>query len=221
MLRCGLFSSRTNLASTAKAFLQPLTSKRFGHELAPRYTQQKKKQKGRVTVRTGGSLKGNKLMFGDYGMRLKSEGLRVAAAQLSAADKVLSMYVRRDQGIIYRRLCTNIAICIKGNATRMGKGKGAFDHWAARVPTGKVVFEVANINEHAAKEALRKACDKLPGVWEFVRKASPLRVGLKTLVDHDDAKVNYLEEIKKNPTKKYANRAKSQLPEYLEYRGRK
>lgn len=209
-------------ANRSVCLIRPLTAKRFGHELAPRYKQQKKKQKGRVTVRTGASTKGNTLQFGDYGMRLKSQGMRIAANQLLAADTILLKFVKAGGGKVWRRLCTSLAICIKGNATRMGKGKGDFDHWAARVPTGKVVFELGNMHEQAAKDALRRACDKLPGVWEFIRKDTPIRVGLKTFKPNEDAsKVNYLEELRKNPTKKYANYLESRKPEYKKYRGRK
>lgn len=199
-----------------------VTGRRFGHELAPRYTVQKKKQKGRVTVRTGESEKGNTLSFGTYGMRLKSQGLRIKADQLQAADTILLKFVKAGNGRMWRRLCTNIAVCVKGNTTRMGKGKGPFDHWAARVPTGKVVFEVANMHEQEAKDALRRACDKLPGVWEFIRTDTPIRVGLKTFKENKPAeKKNYLEVLKKAPTKQYANFLKSRQTEYRKYSGRR
>ncbi|GMF07503.1 unnamed protein product [Ambrosiozyma monospora] len=121
---------------------------------------------------------------------------------------------------MWKRLCTNIAICIKGNATRMGKGKGAFDHWAARVPTGKVAFEVDNMHEAAAKDALRRCSDKLPGVWEFIDKTTPPRLGLK-VVEEVPKPINYLDELKKNPTKKYANYLKSKEPQYKHFTGRR
>lgn len=204
--------------NSARTVAQP-SSKRFGHELAPRYKQVQKKQKGRVTVRTGGSIKGNTLQFGTYGMRLKSEGLRLTAAQLHAADNVLVRFVKKHNGTLWKRLCTNIAICIKGNATRMGKGKGPFDHWAARVPTGKIVFEVDGMHRHAAKDTLRRACEKLPGIWEFIDKDTPIRAGL----GHVEApeKVNYLEQAKQAPSREYANFMKSRDPEIAKFTGRK
>ncbi|ODV86551.1 hypothetical protein CANARDRAFT_182291, partial [[Candida] arabinofermentans NRRL YB-2248] len=193
--------------------------KRFGHELAPRYKQQKKKQKGRVTVRTGGSDKGTTLQFGTYGARLKTEGLRITGGQLKAADAVLVRLVKKESGKYWKRLCTNIAVCVKGNATRMGKGKGGFDHWTARVPTGKVAFEVEGMHEQSAKEALKRTCAKLPGVWEFISKDAAPRLGLKAIKPSPEP-VNYLEELQKNPTKKYANYLKSKTSEYKDFTGR-
>lgn len=195
------------------------SAKRFGHELAPRYKQVKKKQKGRVTVRTGGSIKGTTLEFGTYGMRLKSEGLRVTAAQLHAADNVLVRFVKKNNGTLWKRLCTNVAVCIKGNATRMGKGKGPFDHWAARVPTGKVVFEVDGMHRHAAKDTLRRACEKLPGIWEFIDKETPARCGGSYVEQAEE--VNYLEKAKEAPSKEYANFLKSRDSAIKDFNGRK
>lgn len=192
---------------------------RGGHELAPRYKDMKKKQKGRVTVHTGGSTKGTTLQFGTYGVRLKSEGLRLTAAQLHAADNVLVRLVKKNNGNLCKRICTNIAICIKGNATRMGKGKGPFDHWAARVPTGKVVFEVDGMHRQAAKDTLRRACEKLPGVYEFIEKDTLPRCGWK-LVEPAPEK-NYLEALKEKPTREFANTLKARSPEVAKFTGRK
>lgn len=219
-----MFASITRVFSPIKTgygisrVAQP-SAKRFGHELAPRYKQVKKKQKGRVTVRTGGSTKGTSLEFGSYGMRLKSEGLRLTAAQLHAADNVLVRFVKKNQGTLWKRLCTNVAVCIKGNATRMGKGKGPFDHWAARVPTGKVVFEVDGMHRHAAKDTLRRACEKLPGIWEFIDKDTPAKNGFAYV--EEAPKVDFLEAAKQNPTREYANFLKSKSPEYTKFSGRK
>ncbi|KAG7880758.1 hypothetical protein KL905_002373 [Ogataea polymorpha] len=198
---------------------RPIIPRRYGHELAPQYKHLKKKQKGRVSVRTGCSEKGTTLKFGSYGMRLKSEGTRITAAQLRAADNVLMKFVKKENGMYWKRLCTNIAVCIKGNATRMGKGKGAFDHWAARVPTGKVVFEISGMHEQSAKDALRRSCEKLPGVWEFITRSATPRLGLR-LVGEPATKTNYYEKLRRNPTKKFANMMKSKEYLYQRYNGR-
>lgn len=219
-------STSSMFASIARVF-NPVASTsvfaragvRHGHELAPRYKQVKKKQKGRVTVRTGGSIKGTTLEFGTYGMRLKSEGLRLTAAQLHAADNVLVRFVKKNNGTLWKRLCTNIAVCIKGNATRMGKGKGPFDHWAARVPTGKVVFEVDGMHRHAAKDTLRRACEKLPGIWEFIDKDTPARCGHAYVKENET--VNYLERAKESPSREYANFLRSRDDEIKAFNGRK
>ncbi|KAL3234314.1 Large ribosomal subunit protein uL16m [Nakaseomyces bracarensis] len=199
-------------------------SVRWSHEYAPRYKEQQKKQKGRVPVRTGGSTKGSTLQFGQYGIRLKSEGVRLTAEQLKEADNAIMRYVRPlNNGQLWKRLCTNIAVCIKGNETRMGKGKGAFDHWMVRVPTGKILFEMSgdNLHERVAREAFRKAGTKLPGVYEFVSRKSLTRVGLHSFKNPKlDPKVNYFEKLEKKPTKRHINVLKSQEPEYKLYRGR-
>lgn len=197
---------------------------RFKHEYAPRFKEVQKKQKGRVPVRIGGSIKGSSLQFGTYGLRLKTEGTRLTAQQLKEADNALMRYVRPlTNGKLFRRLCTNIAVCIKGNETRMGKGKGAFDHWMVRVPTGKIIFEMSgdDLHEKVAREAFRKAGSKLPGVYEFVSGESLVRVGLHGFKDpKDESKVNYVEELKRKPTKAYLNLQKSKEPQYRLFRGR-
>lgn len=197
---------------------------RFKHEYAPRFKEVQKKQKGRVPVRIGGSTKGSSMQFGTYGMRLRTEGTRLTAQQLKEADNALMRYVRPlTNGKLYRRLCTNIAVCIKGNETRMGKGKGAFDHWMVRVPTGKVIFEMSgdDLHEKVAREAFRKAGTKLPGVYDFVSSESLVRVGLHGFKDpKTDPTINYVEQLKKKPTKEYLNLQKSKERQVRLFRGR-
>ncbi|CCH59103.1 hypothetical protein TBLA_0B02610 [Henningerozyma blattae CBS 6284] len=197
---------------------------RYKHEYAPRFKEFSKKHKGRVPVRIGGSVKGSTLKFGDYGIRLKSEGTRITAKQLKEADDAIMRYIRPlINGKLWRRLSTNVAVCVKGNETRMGKGKGGFDHWMVRVPTGKILFEMRgdDLHERVAREAFRKAGSKLPGIYEFVDKNSLARVGLHSFRDVNKIpKVNYFEELTKNPTKEYLNIMRSKEPMYREYRGR-
>ena len=201
-------------------------SVRWTHEYAPRFTVQRKKQKGRVAVRTGGSTKGSTLQFGTYGIRLKSEGTRMTALQLKEADNAIMRYVRPlINGMLWRRLVTDIAVCIKGNETRMGKGKGAFDHWMVRVPTGKIIFEMYgdNLHERVAREAFRKAGTKLPGVFEFVTRESPIRVSLndfKEVTPQSNLEQNPLSKLSQRSLKKRINTLKSQEDQYRLYRGR-
>ncbi|AJP94952.1 Mrpl16p [Saccharomyces cerevisiae YJM1083] len=211
--------------SSPNAFLNNTTiARRFKHEYAPRFKIVQKKQKGRVPVRTGGSIKGSTLQFGKYGLRLKSEGIRISAQQLKEADNTIMRYVRPlNNGHLWRRLCTNVAVCIKGNETRMGKGKGGFDHWMVRVPTGKILFEINgdDLHEKVAREAFRKAGTKLPGVYEFVSLDSLVRVGLHSFKNpKDDPVKNFYDENAKKPSKKYLNILKSQEPQYKLFRGR-
>lgn len=212
---------RTGFRPTVMAQTSPsLVFSRLKHEYAPRYKRIRKAFKGRVTVRTGGSVKGNSLEFGEYGLRLKSNGLRMKAIQLQEADKVIKREIRPSNGQLITRFTCNTPVCVKGNQTRMGKGKGAFDHWACRVPTGKVLFEIkGNVHERVAKEALRKASDKLPGLFEIIDKTSKVRVSPTMLIEKP-AQVDYVEKMKENPTKKWTNIQTAKLPEYMMYRGR-
>lgn len=197
------------------------TAIRLKHEYAPRFKRMRKAMKGRVTVRTGGSVKGNTLQFGHLGLRLKSKGLRFSAAQLLAADKVLKRELRAGGGadLITRFVC-NTPVCVKGNQTRMGKGKGPFDHWACRVPTGKVLFEVrGNIHEKVARDALRKAADKLPGLFEIITPKSKVRVSITHLIDPPKIE-DYVEKLTAKPTPKWANIQASKEPMYMMFRGR-
>ena len=109
-----------------------VTARRFTHEYAPRFKNQTKKQKGRVPVRTGGSTKGNSLQFGQFGLRLKSEGVRLTALQLKEADNAIMRYVRPlNNGQLWRRLCTNIAAV---SYTHLDVYKRQALHWCETYP---------------------------------------------------------------------------------------
>lgn len=219
----GLFRS-----SIASPLIKPVntasvitsTFKRYSHEYAPRYKRIRKQMKGDTSVRTGGSIKGNSLEYGIYGLRLRSRGVRMTATQLQEADKVIMREIRPSGGKLITRFICNIAVCIKGNQTRMGKGKGAFSHWAARIPTGKVLFEInGNMHERVAKEALRKAAAKLPGIFEIIDTNSKVRVSITDTIEKPEP-INYVDLLNKNPTKKWANLQAAKDPMYMLYRGR-
>lgn len=212
----GLNNLRPSINSNA--FL--LDGIRHKHEYAPRFKRIRKAFKGKVSVKTGGSVKGNSLEFGEYGLRLKSNGIRMNAIQLQEADKVIKREIRPSNGQLITRFVCNTPVCIKGNQTRMGKGKGAFSHWACRVTTGKVLFEIkGNVHERVVKEALRKASDKLPGLFEIIDRNSKVRVSIKHCIDKPE-KVDYVEKLNKNPTSKWANIQSSKEDIYKMFRGR-
>jgi len=77
------------------------------------------------------------------------------------------------------RIFPDIPVCIKGNETRMGKGKGTFEFWATRQPIGRVVFELGGIpiREELARDILRQAASKLPTKMEFIGRTTPPRLG--------------------------------------------
>ena len=223
-----LFSSiKTGTPSIGLSTFKPsinnsflLNSVRYKHEYAPRFKRIRKAFKGRVSVKTGGSIKGNSLEFGEYGLRLKSNGIRMTATQLQEADKVIKREIRPSNGQLITRFVCNTPVCIKGNQTRMGKGKGAFSHWACRVTTGKVLFEIkGKVHEKVAKEALRKASDKLPGLFEIIKQDSKVRVSINHCIDKPE-KVDYVEELNKNPTRKWTNIQTAKDSMFQMFRGR-
>jgi len=157
---------------------------RSRHQLAPRKVKYIKRHKGTIPIPIGGSTKGTTLAYGDWGIRIKGNGVRLTAKQLQTAEEVIKRIIKTVKGSkVYLRVFPDIPVCIKGNETRMGKGKGSFEFWATRVPTGRVIFEIggAPIREELARQALRQAADKLPSTMEFITRKTPPRLG-NTLV---------------------------------------
>lgn len=122
-----------NYSSSASS---PLIN-RLGHvrnaaQLAPRRTKYRKAHKGRVPIPSGGSLKGTTLTMGEYGIRVLT-GVRLSAKQLQSAQTALKRKLRAVKGSqVFMRVFPDIPVCVKGNETRMGKGKGSFEFWACR-----------------------------------------------------------------------------------------
>ncbi|KAJ1843106.1 39S ribosomal protein L16, mitochondrial [Coemansia sp. RSA 2703] len=143
------------------------------HNLQPRRRKYKKAQKGRVPVRTGGSTKGNYMAFGDYGLRVKL-GLRLSAKTITAIHATLKRKLKAIKDLkVWLRVFPDIPVTTKGTEVRMGKGKGAFDYWACRVPKDKIIFEIKGpgLNTELAKDAIRQAGFKLGVPTEFVIKS--------------------------------------------------
>lgn len=137
---------------------------------------------GRPRMPTGGSMRGTTVVWGDWGLRMKDHDRNVSAAQLRVAEETIRKRLRGERYKLYTRVSANIGVYIKGSGVRMGKGKGKFDHWAARIPVSRIVLELkGDIHEKVARDAFRLAGLKLPGMWEFVRKGDPPLVGLTPL----------------------------------------
>ncbi|THU88405.1 ribosomal protein L16 [Dendrothele bispora CBS 962.96] len=149
-------------------------------QLAPRQVKYIKRHKGVIPIPTGGSVKGTTLAFGEWGLRIKGNGVRFSAKQLTTAEDVIKRKLKVLKGAkVWLRVFPDIPVCIKGNETRMGKGKGTFEFWAARIPTGRVIFEIGGvpIREELARDILRQAAAKLPTKMEFISRTSPPRLG--------------------------------------------
>ncbi|KAG6876622.1 hypothetical protein C0992_012222 [Termitomyces sp. T32_za158] len=167
-------------------------------QLAPRQVKNVKRHKGRVPIPIGGSTKGTTLAYGDWGIRIKGNGARLSAKQLTTAEEVIKKKIKVIKGCkVYLRVFPDIPVCIKGNETRMGKGKGTFEFWATRVPTGRVIFEIGGtpIREELARDALRQAASKLPTVMEFINRNSPPRLGKLLLHPPQPSKAAVVEAV--------------------------
>ena len=125
--------------------------------LQPKRVKYRNKQRGR---RKGLSVAGSTLNFGDFGLKA-AEPAWITARQLEAARRVITRYVRRG-GKIWTRVFPDKSVTARAAETRMGSGKGTVDHWVAVVKPGRVLFEIAGVPEEDAREALRRASDKLP-----------------------------------------------------------
>ncbi|KAJ9475538.1 54S ribosomal protein L16, mitochondrial [Pseudozyma hubeiensis] len=182
-------SSRPALPSRTFSPTQ-LGAVRHKGNLAPRRTKYRKAHKITIPFNTGGSTKGTTVQEGAYGIRLLAPA-RLSAKQLVAAETALKRKLKVVKGAqVFLRVFPDIPVCIKGNETRMGKGKGTFEYWACRANMGKVIFEIGGpveIRPEVAKEALRLASAKLPVPTEFVTTASKPRIGNKVVESADDA----------------------------------
>lgn len=133
--------------------------------LTPRRVKHRKQQKGTVTGWTKGATQ---LDFGQFGLKAL-ENRWVTARQLEAARRAMTRFVARS-GKIWIRVFPDKPITKKGAEVPMGGGKGAVDHFVARVKRGRVLFEMDGVSEPAAREALRLAGHKLPIKTIFVKR---------------------------------------------------
>lgn len=135
--------------------------------LQPKRVKFRKVQRGRMK---GSAHAGNTVTFGDYGLQAL-EPAWVTARQIEAARRAITHHVKRG-GSIWVRVFPDKSVTKKAAETRMGSGKGAPDHWVAVVKPGKILFEMAGVEETVAREAMRLAANKLPIDAKFVMKQS-------------------------------------------------
>ena len=130
-----------------------------------------KRTKHRKTfrIRYDGKAKGNtEFHFGEYGWMAK-EGAWITANQIEAARIAMTRYMKRG-GKVYINIFPHLALTKKPLETRQGTGKGNVDEWVAVVKKGKIMFEISEVDEATAREALRLASHKLPVTCKFVKK---------------------------------------------------
>ena len=116
----------------------------------------------------GRSKGGRQVTYGEYGL-VALTGNYVSNRQIEAARIAMTRFMRRG-GKVWIKIFPHLAITKKPLEVRMGSGKGAPEGWVAVVAPGRVMFEIAGVNEETAKEAFRLAAHKLPVKCKFVRK---------------------------------------------------
>jgi large subunit ribosomal protein L16 len=134
--------------------------------LMPKKIKYRKHQKGR---RRGKAYRGSKVTFGEFGLKAM-EPCWITDRQIEAARIALTRYLKRG-GKVWIRIFPDKPITKKPAETRMGKGKGAPEHWVAVVKPGRVLFEVEGVAENMAREAFRLAGTKLPVLTRFVTRS--------------------------------------------------
>lgn len=136
-------------------------------------------------------MRGTTVVWGDYGLRMRDHDRRISAQQLRIAEETIRKRLRGMKFRLYMRIAANIGVYTSGNDVRMGKGKGSFDRWTARVAVSKIIFEIqGDLHEQVVKDAFRLAGNKLPGLYEFVKKGdAPVmgitKVGLNGITEED------------------------------------
>jgi large subunit ribosomal protein L16 len=131
--------------------------------LQPKRTKFRKQQKGR---NRGLALIGNRVSFGEYGLKATARG-RITARQIEAARRAMTRHVKRG-GKIWIRVFPDKPVTKKPLEVRQGKGKGNVEYWVAQVQPGRMLYEMEGVEEDVAREALRLAAAKLPVRTVFV-----------------------------------------------------
>jgi large subunit ribosomal protein L16 len=133
--------------------------------LLPKRVKYRKQHRGRMTGKAKG---GKEINFGEYGLQAL-EPAWITSRQIEAARIAMTRYIKRG-GKVWIRIFPDKPVTAKPAETRMGSGKGAPEHWVAVVKPGRVLFELAGIDEEVAREAMRLASHKLPVKTRFVKR---------------------------------------------------
>jgi large subunit ribosomal protein L16 len=133
--------------------------------LQPTRLKYRKQQKGR---NTGIATTGNKVSFGEWGLKAIGRG-RLTARQIEAARRAMTRYIKRG-GRVWIRIFPDKPISSKPAEVRMGNGKGSPEYYVAEIQPGKVLYEMDGVAEDIAREAFRLAAAKLPIATTFVTR---------------------------------------------------
>jgi large subunit ribosomal protein L16 len=133
--------------------------------LQPKRTKFRKQQKGR---NRGLANIGNKVSFGDFGLKAVGRG-RLTSRQIEAARRTITRKVKRG-GKLWIRVFPDKPISKKPLEVRMGKGKGNVELWIAQIQPGRMLYEIEGVSEELAREAFALAAAKLPVQTTFVKR---------------------------------------------------
>jgi large subunit ribosomal protein L16 len=133
--------------------------------LQPARSKYRKQHKGR---NRGLATTGNKVSFGDFGLKAIGRG-RITARQIEAARRVMTRHIKRG-GRVWIRIFPDKPITKKPAEVRMGKGKGSVEFYVAEIQPGKMLYEMDGVSEEIAREAFRLAAAKLPLLTVFATR---------------------------------------------------
>ncbi|MBF0264361.1 MAG: 50S ribosomal protein L16 [Gammaproteobacteria bacterium] len=133
--------------------------------LQPKRTKFRKQMKGR---NRGLALNGNKVSFGEYGLKATARG-RITARQIESARRAMTRYIKRG-GKIWIRIFPDKPISKKPLEVRQGKGKGSVEYYVAQIQPGKMLYEMEGVSEEIARDAFALASAKLPLSTTFVKR---------------------------------------------------
>ncbi len=141
--------------------------------LMPKRVKYRRQQRGRMK---GKAMRGNMVNQGEYGL-VATEPAWITSNQIEAARIAMTRYIKRG-GKVWIKIFPDKPVTEKPAETRMGSGKGSPEYWVAVVKPGRVLFELADVNEATAREALRLASHKLPVKTKFVKREGEFEVEL-------------------------------------------
>jgi large subunit ribosomal protein L16 len=136
--------------------------------LMPKRTKYRKVMRGRMT---GAAYRGSTISFGDYALQ-SLEPSWVTSRQIEASRRAITNYLKRG-GKVWIRIFPDKSVTQKPAETRMGSGKGSPEYWVAVVKPGRILFEVAGVDQERASEALRRAAMKMPMKCKVLVRETP------------------------------------------------
>ncbi len=133
--------------------------------LMPKRVKHRKSQRGRIR---GNATRGNRVVFGEYGLQSEQGGW-LSAATIEAGRIAAQQYIR-GEGKLYIRVFPHKSVTSIPLETRMGKGKGEPEFWAAVIRPGTILFELSGVSEAAAKMCFARLAHKMPVGVRMVKR---------------------------------------------------